>query len=234
MTFDLLSALTSAAAPTLIKNAGMVVADNLTLGGVSAIKNSLTEIKALADQSNDNLFYWQIKTFLDTATNDLTEEKVIGFLSSHPQGYRLGAEIFKILESTYIEKQAELIAIAFKQRIRGNISEDSFHKYIHIITQLNHHIIQTLNNDLINVRDHSLHKLPTKDIEISQMGFLHHEVSNGRHNEYSNHSLETLGFIAEDIEKKNDNTSYLFGKKFNRTSLYLSFYLDIYQGQMPS
>lgn len=95
MTFDLLSALTRAVAPTLIKNAGMVVADNLTLGGVSAIKNSLTEIKASADQNNDNLFYWQIKTFLDTATSDLTEEKVISFLSKHPQGYRLGLKFLK-------------------------------------------------------------------------------------------------------------------------------------------
>lgn len=234
MTFDLLSALTRAVAPTLIKNAGMVVADNLTLGGVSAIKNSLTEIKASADQNNDNLFYWQIKTFLDTATSDLTEEKVISFLSKHPQGYRLGAEIFKILESTYIEKQAELIAIAFKQRIRGNISEDSFHKYIHVITQLNHHLIQLIEKDLINVRDYSMHKLPLPDCEISQSGFMHYGVTNGQANAYTYHGLEILGFISEDLDTKvKENFSLHLGRKFKRTPLYLSFYLDIYKDQIP-
>lgn len=233
MNLDLLYALTTATAPTIAKHVGMAVADSLSMGAASALKKSIEEIKERADQSNDNIFYWQIASFLE-ASSDMPIEEVTRFLEQHPQGYRLGAEVFKILESTYIEKQAELISIAFKQRVRGEIDDKQFNQYIHIITQLNHHIIQTLNNDLIGVRDHSLHKLPTKDSEISRMGFLHYGISNGRHNEYSNHSLETLGFITEDIEKKNDNTSYLFGKKFNRTSLYLSFYLDIYQGQIPS
>ncbi len=233
MSLDLLYALTASTAPIIAKNVGMAVADGLSMGVASALKKSAEEIKERADQSNDNIFYWQIASFLE-ASSDLPIEEVTRFLEQHPQGYRLGAEVFKILESTYIEKQAELISIAFKQRVRREIDDKQFNQYIHIITQLNHHIIQTLNNDLIDVRDHSLHKLPTKDSEISRMGFLNHGVSNGRHNEYSNHSLETLGFITEDTEKKNDSTSYLFGKKFNRTSLYLSFYLDIYQGQIPS
>lgn len=233
MNLDLLYALTASTAPIIAKNVGMAVADGLSMGVTSALKKSVEEIKESADQSIDNIFYWQIVSFLE-ASSDMPIEEVTRFLEQHPQGYRLGAEVFKILESTYIEKQAELISIAFKQRVRREIDDKQFNQYIHIITQINHHIIQTLNNDLINVRDHSLHKLPTKDSEISRMGFLHYGVSNDRYNEYSNHSLETLGFITEDIEKKNDNTSYLFGKKFNRTSLYLSFYLDIYQGQIPS
>jgi len=231
MNLDLLYALIASTTPIIAKNVGMAVADGLSMGVASALKKSVEEIKEKANQSNDNIFYWQIASFLE-ASSDIPIEEVTRFLEQHPQGYRLGAEVFKILESTYIEKQAELIAIAFKQRIKRKIDDKQFNQYIHIITQLNHHIIQTLNNDLINVRDHSLHKLPTEDSEISRMGFLHHGVSNGRHNEYSNHSLETLGFITEDMEKQSDHKSYFFGKKFNRTSLYLSFYLDIYQGQI--
>lgn len=235
MTFDLVSALTGAVGPTVGKHIGMAVADSLTLGGVSAIKNSLAELKASADLSNENLYYWQIKTFIDTATDDLTEEKVINFLNNHPQGYRLGAEIFKILESTYIDKQAELIAIAFKQRVRKNISEDDFHKYIHIITQLNHHLIQLIEQDLINVRDHSMHKLPQADIEVSRASFLTNGVTNERRNSYTYHGLEILGFIAEntDVNTK-ENPLFPKVKKFNRTPLYLNFYLDIYKDQIPN
>lgn len=234
MTFDLVAALTGAIGPIVGKHVGMGVADSLTFGGASGAKNILAEIKTSADQSNDNLFYWQIKTFLDTAS-DLSEEEVTSFLSKHPQGYRLGAEIFKILESTYIEKQAELIAIAFRQRVKGNISEDNFHKYIHVITQLNHHLIQLIEQDLINVRDHSMHKLPQPDVEISRLGFMHYGLTNERRNSYTYHGLEILGFIAEntDIKTKADSP-FPKGKKFNRTPLYLSFYLDIYKDQIPN
>jgi hypothetical protein len=234
MTFDLFFALTRVAAPVMGKHIGMAAADSLTLGGASAIKNGIAELKNLADQSNENLFYWQLKTFLDTASEDISEEEVTTFLNNHPHGYRFGAEIFKILESTYLEKQAELIGIAFKQRVKGKITESQFNQYVHIITQLNHHIIETLNMDLIGVRDYALHKLPRENDEASRIGFLSHGVSNGRYNGYSCHSLEILGFIMEDFERQNRQTSALAEKSFKRTGLYLSFYLDIYKDQIPT
>lgn len=234
MTFDLFFALTRVAAPVMAKHVGMAAADSLTFGGASAIKNGVAELKNLADQSNENLFYWQLRTFLDTASEDISEEEVTTFLNNHPQGYRFGAEIFKILESTYLEKQAELIGIAFKQRVKGKITESQFNQYVHIITQLNHHIIETLNTDLMGVRDYAPHKLPREDSEITRIGFLHHGVSNGRYNGYSCHSLEILGFIIEDFEKQNQQTSAFAEKSFKRTALYLSFYLDIYKDQIPT
>jgi len=234
MSLDLLYALTTSTAPIIAKNVGMAVADGLSMGVGSALKKSVEEIKERADQSNDNIFYWQVASFLK-ASSDLPTEEVTRFLEQHPQGYRLGAEIFKILESTYIEKQAELIAIAFKQRVKGNISEDNFHKYIHIITQLNHHLIQLIEQDLINVRDHSMHKLPQADIEVSRAGFLSGGVTNERRNSYTYHGLEILGFIAEntDVNTK-ENPLFPKVKKFNRTPLYLNFYLDIYKDQIPN
>lgn len=147
MNLDLLYALTASTTPIIAKNVGMAVADGLSMGIASALKKSIEEIKEKANQSNDNIFYWQIASFLE-ASSDMPIEEVTRFLEQHPQGYRLGAEVFKILESTYIEKQAELIAIAFKQRVKRKIDDKQFNQYIHIITQLNHHIIQTLNNRL--------------------------------------------------------------------------------------
>lgn len=233
MSLELLYALTRATAPTITKNIGMAVADSLSMGIPSALKKSVEEIKEKADQSNDNLFYWQVLTFLNSS--DVPIEEVTKFLEQHPQGYRLGAEVFKILESTYIETQAKLIAIAFKKRVRGKIDDQKFNQYIHIIKQLNHHTIYAMNKDLADVKDNSMHKLPTKESEISQMGFICHGVFNNERNNYLGHSLEVLGFIIEDLSKTSTfgNNSPLSREKFfKRTQLYLDFYLDIYQDQL--
>ena len=233
MSLELLYALTALTAPIVAKNVGMAVTDSLSMGIAAALKKSVEEIKERADQSNENIFYWQVASFLE-ASSDVPIEEVTRFLEQHPQGYRLGAEVFKILETTYIEKQAELIAIAFKQRVKRKIDDKKFNQYIHIITQLNHHTIQALEDDLIGVRDYALHKLPTEDNETSRMGFLFHGVSNSRHNGYSSHSLEILGLITEDLEKQQKQSSAFPEKVFKRTDLYLSFYLDIYKDQIPA
>ncbi len=232
MTFDLVSVLTGAVGPIVGKHIGMGVADSLTFSGASAIKNSLAEIKSLADQSNDNLFYWQIKTFLETASSDLSEEEVTDFLNNHPQGYRLGAEIFKILESTYIEKQAELIAIAFKQRIKKIISEDEFHEYVHVISQLNHYLISVIEGDLSNIKWQISKREPDKNIELCQDDFLQHKV------DYSlEHALNVLGFIEEEPQYINLEPDFEGRTKsgidlervYKRTGNYFDFYSKIYQ-----
>ncbi|MDC5471208.1 hypothetical protein NRA45_18655 [Acinetobacter baumannii] len=232
MTFDLVSALTGAVSPIAGKNIGMGIADSLTFGGASAIKNSLAEIKNLADQSNDNLFYWQIKTFLDTASDDLSEDEVTSFLSSHPQGYRLGAEIFKILESTYIEKQAELIAIAFRQRVKKIISDDQFHEYVHVISQLNHHLIAVIEGDLSDIKRYFSTRESDKNIELSQDDFLQCKV------DYSlEHALNILGFVEEEPQYINlepdydgrPKTAIDLEKEYRRTGIYFGFYSQIYQ-----
>lgn len=232
MTFNLALVLTGAVSPIVGKNIGMGVADSLTFGGASAIKNSLAEIKSLADQSNDNLFYWQIKTFLETASSDLSEEEVTDFLNNHPQGYRIGAEIFKILESTYIEKQAELIAIGFRQRIKKIISDDEFHEYVHVISQLNYHLISVIEGDLSDIRRHVSKRETHKNIELCQDDFLHQKV------DYSlEHALNVLGFIEEEPQYINLEPD-CEGRKvsgidlervYKRTSSYFDFYSKIYQ-----
>lgn len=124
---ELLYALTALTAPIVAKNVGMAVTDSLSMGIAAALKKSVEEIKERADQSNENIFYWQVASFLE-ASSDVPIEEVTRFLEQHPQGYRLGAEVFKILETTYIEKQAELIAIAFKQRVKRKIDDKKFNQ----------------------------------------------------------------------------------------------------------
>ncbi|QNV46188.1 hypothetical protein IEE82_02590 [Acinetobacter baumannii] len=52
-----------------------------------------------------------MKTFLETA--ELDKDDVNTFFQNNPDNQRLGAEIFKILEQTYIENQSQMMARAF-------------------------------------------------------------------------------------------------------------------------
>lgn len=85
MNLDLLYALTTSSTPIIAKNVGMAVADGLSMGVASAFKKSVEEIKERADQSNENIFYWQVASFLE-ASSDVPIEEVTRFLEQHPQG----------------------------------------------------------------------------------------------------------------------------------------------------
>jgi hypothetical protein len=231
MNLDLLYALTATTAPIVAKNVGIAVADGLSMGVASAFKKSVEEIKERADQSNNNIFYWQVASFL-RASSDMSAEEVTNFLEQHPKGYRLGAEIFKILESTYIEKQAELISLAFRQRVKQIILDDEFNEYIHIISQLNSHLIAVIDGDLIDVKRESLKKESGENTEIDKEVFLNSRV------DYSlEHTLNILGFVEEesqyiDLEPDFDGrpkTGIDLERIYKRTSTYFNFYSNIYQ-----
>jgi len=231
MNLDLLYALTASTAPIIAKNVGMAVADSLSMGTASAFKKSVEEIKERADQSNDNIFYWQVASFL-RSSSDIPAEEVINFLEQHPKGYRLGAEIFKILESTYIEKQAELISIAFRQRLKGIILDDEFNKYVHIISQLNYHLISTIDGDIIDIKRYIIKKEPERTTKVIQDDFIkipvYYELE---------HILNHLGFIEEEpqyIDLEPDfegrpKTGIDLERIYKRTSAYFDFYSKIYQ-----
>lgn len=90
--------------------------DSISAGLGSGIKDSIQNIKEYSDLSNEALYYLQIKTFLETA--DLDDEEVNRFFEKNKNEYRLGVEVFKILESTYIERQAILLAINFRNYVK--------------------------------------------------------------------------------------------------------------------
>jgi hypothetical protein len=229
MNLELLYALTTATAPIIAKNVGIAVADSLSMGAASAFKKSVEEIKERADQSNDNIFYWQVASFL-RASSDIPVEEVTKFLEQHPKGYRLGAEIFKILESTYIEKQAELISIAFRQRLKGIILDDEFNVYVHIISQLNYHTISTIDGDIIDIKRYILKKEPEREITL--------EDFNKASVDYSlEHILNRLGFVEEEPQYINLEPDYDGQPKtgidleriYKRTNTYFDFYSKVYQ-----
>lgn len=57
----------------------------------------------------------------------------------------LGLEILGILDQTYLEYQARMIGRATLLKYNGKISKQVFDKYTYIITKLNSHLIQLVN-----------------------------------------------------------------------------------------
>lgn len=129
---------------TVAKHVGTSIADNITFNLASGVKNSVTEIKEFSKISNDAIYYLQIKTFLETT--ELDQEKVNQFFDSNKDNQRLGAEIFKILEQTYIEKQSQMMARAFSLYVLGKINKTRLDQLVYIITNLNQHLINKLED----------------------------------------------------------------------------------------
>lgn len=126
----------------VVKHAGVGVADTLSAGMAGALKNSIAEVQEYTKQANDALYYIQVETFLETV--DLDSEEVTEFLNRNPDNQRLGLEIFKILESTYLKEQAEYNAIAFRKYVRCEISKQKFNQYFHVIKQLTWHTLSEI------------------------------------------------------------------------------------------
>ena len=204
----------------LAKNGGIAVADTISLGLASAVKNTIEEISRLAKESNDGLYNLQVQTFLETA--DLDQDKVSEFFSNNPDNHRLGLEVFKILENTYLEKQAKYIALAFKKYVLNEIEEYKLYQYIHVIGQFNRHVLAEIENDLQNLKSHSLNGLPRINDETSMQAFT--IISAPR-----NQTLQSLGFILDEPKKQDLTFSGSIVPEiiYKRSSLYLSFYLDI-------
>ncbi|MCU4350904.1 hypothetical protein [Acinetobacter ursingii] len=131
---------------SLVKNVGTAVADGLSFGIASGLKNSWKEIAEHTRTTNEALYYLQVKTFLETI--DLDQEQVTQFFENNHDHQRLGIEIFKILEQTHLEKQSEMIARAFQLLTSGEIERKKLDQILYVITNLNQYLLNTLEDYL--------------------------------------------------------------------------------------
>ncbi|MDO6644570.1 hypothetical protein [Acinetobacter guillouiae] len=224
---DLLKIITTNATKTVadsITTDFMISGGSLAVGNIaSGILNTYSEIKEQAKQAQDALYYFQIKTFLETA--DLDSDEVNDFLNKNPNNMRLGLEVFKILESTIQEKQAVYIAKAFKLYVKEKINELKLNEYFHLIKQLDSHIIFEIENDLelykVN-QTYGLYGLPTMDSQASIAQF----ISIGAPKSYI---FQKIGFVStKPKEMVNDYSGSLKPQTiYERTGLYLDFYIDL-------
>lgn len=220
----------------ITKNATKAVGDSITTdfilnGGslavgniASGVLNSYTDIKEYSKQAMDVLYYFQIKTFLETA--DLDQKEVDEFLNKNPNNMRLGLEVFKILEFTVQEKQAIFIAKAFRLHVKGKINEYKLHEYFHLIKQLDSHTTHEIENDLEFYKVHQkngLYGLPTLDNQASISQFISVGAPKG-------YVFQKIGFvITRPKEMLNDYSGSLKPETiYERTGLYLEFYLDLF------
>lgn len=206
---------------TLAKNVGIGCADNLSLGMASAFKNTINEIAEGTKVTNEALYYMQVKTFLETV--DLDQDEINQFFEKNKDNNRLGIEIFKILEDTFLEQQAKFIAKSFQKFVRGIISNEDLYQYFHVIEQLNRHLLTLIEQDLENLHSYyRQHYLTIKFDDLGIMNFFDTNVSR-------NHALQFIGFI---VVEPSDTPITFSGAlkpevKYRRTQLYLNFYRNI-------
>ncbi|MCL6248406.1 hypothetical protein M5F00_11105 [Acinetobacter sp. ANC 4945] len=202
------------------KHVGLGIADTFSAGMGSAVKNSIAEIKEYAQKNNEALYYLQVKTFLETEEFD--QEEIDKFFNENPENLRLGVEIFKILEQTFLEKQAEYLARGFKKYVQKKIKSQKLYEYIHVIEQLNRHVLDQIQKDLNAVSKYSMHGLPRAGETLSTMAFTSNNTS-------KNQVLQTIGFIDEEPDQTPVTLSGSIKPKviYKRTKLYLDFFQDI-------
>lgn len=197
------------------------VGNAISFGVSDSIAQTAKDMQQYSKLVNDSLYYMQIKTFLDTSNDFLNDSEVNDFLEKNQDNLRLTAEIFKILEKTHLEKQSEYIAKVFVQYVKNKITNQKLHEYIHIIEQLNTHILNLLDEDLAQFKsffyEHNLEVDLNSDINYQR--FLSLNVS-------TKQELQFIGFINKNyIEQE-----FAFDGKiktqttYKRTGLYLDFY----------
>lgn len=203
------------------KNIGLSLADNLSAGMGSTISNSIKEIQEYSKQTNEALYYLQIKTFLETV--DLDQQEINQFFEKNPDNLRLGVEIFKILENTCLEQQAKYIAKAFRKYVHSEITENKFYQYIHVIEKLDRFILTEIQQDIENLElYYKRHKMVRSFDELGIANFRGTHV-------VSNHNLQTIGFIEVEMQEQTLKVSGIVKPKmkYKRTELYLGFCRDL-------
>lgn len=203
---------------TISKNLLWQFGNSGTLGIPEALKNSANEIYLRSKLSNDALYYIQIKTFLETL--ELDEQEVVKFMSEHPDHQRLGLEIFKVLENTVLEKQAIMLAKAFKAYQSKKCDKEEYDKYVYIICRLDNYLIKLIENMFNNGYDYSeIEPSFEKDGLIIQVGKTHTS-------HFFKPNLELLNFDFLEVKKldyidQNQETKYV------RTLFFFHFYENI-------
>ena len=92
---------------------------------------SYTKFRTLKEQK-------QLLAFIQEAEN--INVRFIEKFFKDKDNLELGLEVLGILDQTYLEKQAKMISRATLLKYNGKISKQEFDKYTYIITKLNNHL----------------------------------------------------------------------------------------------
>jgi len=210
------------------KNIGLSIIDTFTLGLGSSIKDTLKEIREYSELCNEALYTLQIKTFLESI--ELKEEEIKKFFEENTNHQRMGLEIFKILETTYLENQAHMIAIIFTSYVKGEIEKNKFNKYINLIKKIDSYLWDVIVEDMqyaARSKESGFTdvELPIDFEDIFSVGNFETVGLSG------SNELRVVGFIEDEILE----TPVTFSgsikpeRKSKRTQFYIDFYFDIFR-----
>lgn len=201
----------------IAKNTALVVADTFTAGVGSKIKDTLSEIEEYTKQCNDSLYTLQIETFLNTVEIDQNEFE--RFIEKNPDNLRLGLETIKILEKTFIEKQAEMLARAFKFYVNMPTEENKklFNRFVFVINKMDYFLIDEIQT-IVN--------FPVNPVQRTEQRGKDHFVKMEEFVKNPSQELVTLGFL-----KRHSATIFLDNNEYyGVTPFFKFFYEKIYIG----
>lgn len=211
-----------------VKNLGVSIIDTFTLGIGSGIKDTLQQIKEYSELCNDALYTLQIKTFLESI--ELDQIEIQNFFDNNKDNQRLGLEVLKILESTYLEKQASMLAVIFTKYVNGTLDKSKFNKYVNLIKKIDNHLWGVLVEDLkyaerLKKQGYADCELPIDRNAIFSIGYFKNtRVS-------SENDLRVIGLIKDEFKEAQLTFSGSNKPESEsiRTDFYLDFYFDIFR-----
>ncbi|MEB7642646.1 hypothetical protein [Acinetobacter pittii] len=200
----------------IIKHTGLGITDALSNGAASKLFDAYKDIRDYSKKCNDELYAKQLETFLTSM--DVTQQEFEEFFRTNPDNLRLGLETIKILEKTFIEKQAEMLARALKFYISNPTEENKrlFNKFVFIINKLDRFLI----DEIETIKDYPINPKPEYYMNNNNMLTCKYDgyILN------ANHELVNLGFLKRDISVLRPNGD----EYFLLTNFFKFFYENIY------
>lgn len=168
---------------------------SIALGLTKAISN----YKAAKNQR-------QLLAFIQEAEN--ADPRFIEKFFKDKENIEIGFEILGILDQTYLEKQARMIARTTKLFKDQVISKHEFDKFTYIITRINNHILHSID-DLYTIKTN--HDTPNFEFDI----------------ENPNMEFASFGFLKEVSSPLYPGSTQI--SRFKRTDHFYYFYENIFK-----
>lgn len=133
---------------------------------ISSSIQAYTQFRTLKEQKQLLAFIQETETNNHTFIENFFKDK---------NNTELGLEILGILDQTYLEHQARMIARTALLKQQGKISKQKFDKYTYIITKLNSYLITMIDNLQREITKNSstfIISLPSPNMDLISFGFI--------------------------------------------------------------
>ena len=163
----------------------------------------------------------QLLAFIQEAES--TDNEFIERFFNEKSNTELGFEILGILDQTYLEKQARMIFRATKLFKDTQITKHEFDKFTYIITKLNNHLMNLID-EIYLISD---------DFQNNPQSTNHPDIKIGTKLQTTfpspNMNLISFGFLKEESQPTSIGADIYPPTKYTRTKFFYDFYENIFK-----